>query len=383
MHVCWMTTLEQLTPYADDWDRLAAGVPFRGWTWLSHWWRHYAPPSGSDATGERLAVLCAFDDAGSLLGIAPWHLQGSALHGRTLRQLGNGEVCSDHLGVLCHPTTRDAVLDAMADYLAAGDVGDRPDALRWDLLELSNIDADDGCTGELVKRLAALHCTAHCQPAINCWRLELPTTWADYVASIGKHLRRSVRQLERDESAGRVTLHEATRQDQLPLAMNILVDLHQRRRQMLGEAGRFTSERFAAFHRDVVAELLRHGQMQLWWMEFDGKPVAAEYHLLGAGVVYVYQSGMAPEAVERRPGKMLNLLLVRRAIERGYRVYDFLRGDEIYKGRFGAKPRPCVTYRVVPHRVVAQLRHTLWLAGSNLKGWLKQLKHREEVGRRE
>ena len=60
------STLEEITPYADDWERLAADVPFRGWTWLSNWWRNYGPESGGDARRIRLAVLGVFDDAGEL-----------------------------------------------------------------------------------------------------------------------------------------------------------------------------------------------------------------------------------------------------------------------------------------------------------------------------
>ena len=145
----------------------------------------------------------------------------------------------------------------------------------------------------------------------------------------------------------------ATRLDELPRAMAILVDLHQRRRKTLGEKGCFASARFAGFYRDVVPELLRRGRVQLYWLEFDGRPAAAEYHLAGDGVLYVYQSGMEPELLEHKPGNLINLMIVRQAIERGYRAYDFLRGDEPYKARFGAQPRPSVELRIVPPRAAA------------------------------
>jgi hypothetical protein len=68
----------------------------------------------------------------------------------------------------------------------------------------------------------------------------------------------------------------------------------------------------------------------------------------------------------------LNLAAIRRAIERGYRAFDFLRGDESYKARLGARPRPTIEYRVVPRRPVAQIRHGIWLAGHELKAWVKE-----------
>jgi CelD/BcsL family acetyltransferase involved in cellulose biosynthesis len=222
----------------------------------------------------------------------------------------------------------------------------------------------------LVNDLSASGCSIHRQSRLSCWRLDLPTDWDCYVASLGKHLRRDVRCLDRDSSAGRVALHVATRLDELPRAMEILVDLHQRRRKMLGERGCFASARFTAFHRDVIPELLRRGRVQLYWIEIDGRPAAAEYHLVGDGMLFVYQSGMEPELLVHKPGILINLMILRRAIEQGYWAYDFLRGDEPYKARFGAQSRASLELRIVPPRATARLRHNLWQAGSSVKHWL-------------
>jgi CelD/BcsL family acetyltransferase involved in cellulose biosynthesis len=370
MRVFCLTTLAELAPYADDWERLAAGVPFRSWTWLAHWWRHYGPQSDAEALKTRLATLCVFDDTDALVGIAPWYLDCSAVRGRVLRPLGSGEVCSDYLSVLCQPAREEAVVGALADYLIENAGSDEPDALRWDLLELDGVDAEDRTMSTLAGDLSVAGCSVHRQSRLNCWRLDLPTDWDGYFASLGKHLRRDARRLERELRAGRVALHMATRLDELPQAMEILVDLHQRRRKMLGEKGCFASARFTAFYRDVVPELLRRGRVQLYWLEIDGSPAAAEYHLVGNGMLYVYQSGMDPDLLEHKPGNLINLMILRQAIERGYRAYDFLRGDEPYKARFGAQPRPSLELRIVPPRAAAQFRHNLWQAGRNVKQWL-------------
>ena len=149
--------------------------------------------------------------------------------------------------------------------------------------------------------------------------------------------------MERDLlDTDRVVLHRVQRIEELPEAMDIFVDLHQRRRKALGEAGCFASARFLAFYRNVVPDLLRHGQLQFYWLELDGRPVAAEYQLVGNGILYEYQAGMDPAAMEHQPGKLINAAILRQAIAGGYRAFDFLRGDEPYKARFGAKPRPTV-----------------------------------------
>ena len=373
MRVFCSTNLDELASYTDDWERLAAGVPFRSSTWLWHWWRHYGPQNDAEKLRTRLAVLCVFDEANSLIGIAPWRLDCSTTHGRVLRPLGSGEVCSDYLSVLCHTAAQNAVVEALADYLVESALADDSNALRWDLLELTGVDAADGAVAGLVDRLADSGATVHRRPGLNCWRLELPADWNAYVASLGKNLRRDVRRLEKGLlDTDRVVLHSITRLDELPRAMDILVELHQRRREMLGEEGSFASVRFLGFYQHVVPELLRHGQVQFQWLELDGKPVAAEYQLVGHGTLYAYQAGVDPESMKHQPGKLITLAILRQAIERGYRAFDFLRGDEPYKARFGARPRPSVEFRVVPRRTVSQLRHGLWLAQNNVKEWVKR-----------
>jgi CelD/BcsL family acetyltransferase involved in cellulose biosynthesis len=372
MRITRLTNLDELTPYADAWDRLASGAPMRSWTWLSHWWRHYGPTNG-DRLRTQLAVLGVFDDAGGLVGIAPWYLEGSAIHGRVLRMLGSGEVCSDYLSVLCHPATEAVVVEALANYLVKQAVGVGPDTLRWDLLELDGVDAEDHVVASLARAMGEAGCTVHCRPGMNCWRLELPLDWESYVASLSKNLRRDLRRLERDLlDTNRAVLHSASRLDDLSHAMDILVELHQRRRRMLGETGCFDSERFIGFYHDVVPDLLRHGQVQFDWLELDGQPIAAEFQLVGNGILYFYQAGVDPAAMEHQPGKLINLVILRQAIQRGYHAFDFLRGDEPYKARFGARPRPSVEFRIVPPRTVAKLRHNLWLAGNGMKQWIKR-----------
>lgn len=374
MRVYCLTALDELTPYADDWERLAAGLPFRGWTWLSNWWRHYGPRNDAETLRTRLATLCVFDNDDSLVGIAPWYLDCSAMRGRVLRPLGCGEVCSEYVGILCLPGREEPVVESLADFLLQNAFDDDPAAMRWDLLDLDGIDAEDREVSALVNCLAGSDCLVHRRPGMSCWRLELPTNWETYVASLSRNLRRDIRRLERDLlDTDRVVLHRVQRIEELPEAMDIFVDLHQRRRKALGEAGCFASARFLAFYRDVVPDLLRHGQLQFYWLELDGRPVAAEYQLVGNGILYEYQAGMDPAAMEHQPGKLINAAILRQAIAGGYRAFDFLRGNENYKARFGAKPRPTVRFRVAPHRPVAQLRHSLWVAGRNVKDWVKTI----------
>lgn len=375
LNIVRLSTWAELAAYEGQWDRLAQGVPFRSWAWCSTWWKHYGDPRSPEQGERELYVLAAFDQTDQLVGLAPWYRRSSGSLGSTLQWLGTGEVCSDYLGLLCEADFVEPVARAMAAWLTdeAGDDQCPHAANRWDLLCLTQCDAHDTATRRLARELESRGCALHCRPTNRCWRIALPLDWARYEATLSKSHRKQIRRADRNLlQSGRTALHCTSRLDDLPGALAILVDLHQRRRQALGQAGSFAAPRFAAFHRDVLAPMFRRGQCELHWLELDGKPIAAEYHLSGNGIVYAYQSGIAPEALRYEPGRLLSLAVLQRAIALGYRGFDLCRGDERYKAHWRAQPRESLDIRIAADRPAARLRLGLWVAGSNFKRWMKQ-----------
>jgi hypothetical protein len=384
MQVAYFNQLEELSPYADAWDRISGGVPFRSWTWLSTWWRHY----GCEAPGggrRELAVLGVFDDADALVGVAPWYQEARVAQGCTLKMLGSGEVCSDYLSVLSAPGHIDEVALALAEFLTGTQLvirnGPQAASLKlaaspfaaWDLLELTGVDEEERPVQRLGAELAALGCTVHARSTINCWRIDLPTRWETYVKTLSKKFGSEVLRFERKYFAsGRAAMHALAGLDRLPWALDLLIDLHQRRWRSLGQRGCYASRRFTAFIRDAAAPMMRQGQLQFLWLEVDGRPAAAEFQLVGGGAIYAYQNGIHPEMEKFHPGKLANIASIRRAVEQGYRSFDFLRGDEPYKAHFRAAPRPSLEIRIVPGRFAPRWRHRLWRAGVSVKRMLRQ-----------
>jgi CelD/BcsL family acetyltransferase involved in cellulose biosynthesis len=380
MKVVRFTTMEELIPFAGDWDRLSAGVPFRSWAWMSTWWRHY----GQDPRGRReansLYVLGVFDSAGRLVGIAPWYLERSILWGRTLKFLGTGEVCSEYLTVLADPSAEDRVTEALAQWLtdaARAPKGCSPAADRWDRLELTSVDANDSAIRRLTEALRTRGNLVHQRPGPCCWRIDLPESWDQYLAMLSRNGRSQLRKTERRlVQTGRAVFHLVEREADLPRGIEILIDLHQRRRRTLGEPGCFASPRFTAFHREVMPKLLRARRLHLFWLELDGTPLVAEYFLLGGDTTYSYQSGLDPNRLKDCPGWLGNIAGVKHAVARGHRAFDFLRGDEPYKADFAAQPRHMVETRVAAARLGARLRWNLWLLGGRAKRWAKTVLRR-------
>ena len=185
MQVVEFSDFEKLTPYANRWDCLASGVPFRSWAWMSCWWRHYGH-RGDSPFRDRLFVLGVFDDSNQLVGIAPWYLQRHPWKGSILCWLATGEVCSDHLGLLCEPSLEDRVTECLADYLVGQRGHGGCEDSRWDLFEVDGVDAGNHAVVQLVRHMAEGGCLVRERPAVNCWRLELPATWDAYLAMLSR-----------------------------------------------------------------------------------------------------------------------------------------------------------------------------------------------------
>jgi len=167
----------------------------------------------------------------------------------------------------------------------------------------------------------------------RCPVLILPSSWDAYLASLsGKHrheLARKMRRLEREAPEARATCasHPADVENRL----GDFFDLH--RRSRVGKA-RFMDVRMEAFFRRVTTALVEHGGARLWFLDTASGPIASFITLEWDDTVGLYNSGFHPDRATLSPGVVLLGHLIRDAIGRGKRRFDFLRGEERYKYEF-------------------------------------------------
>lgn len=348
------------TELAGVWNRLAGDVPCRRWEWLAPWWRHYAE------RGDELFVLVVHDASGEIIGLAPWYLHRSLTQGRVIRFLGSGDVCSDYLTIFSRTGNEAEVVSAVTGFLT-GDA-----AAEWDLIELDGVESADSVVADFVVQMQARDYIVHQQPGENCWRLELPTDWDEYVKSLSKSRRERVRNLVRNYfDSGRAVSRRVAERHELPQAYDTLIELHQKRRRSLDQPGCFADRRFTAYHREVMEQFFDLCRLRLQHVLLDERPVAIEYDLVGGDTAYFYQSGIEPAVLDERPGWLGTIGSLRAAIAEGYKVFDFMRGDEAYKSSWGATACPTVETRIVARRSSAQLRHAAWLARQGVRRWAK------------
>lgn len=85
------------------------------------------------------------------------------------------------------------------------------------------------------------------------------------------------------------------------------------------------------FHERLVAACASNGPIHFSAMMLDDTPIAWHMGFEWQGIYYYYMPAGNPDYLKQSPVKIHLYHLILRAIERGYTLYDHLRGDETYK----------------------------------------------------
>jgi CelD/BcsL family acetyltransferase involved in cellulose biosynthesis len=341
-------------------ERSEANEPMLTPTWLGAWWRVFGRQGG-----RRLRVLLVFD-AGRLIGLVPlqrvrhWYRRG--LPFRRLQLLGSGEaeadeIVSEYLGVVAERGRETDVVTQLTSALAQRTLG------NWDEILFPNMRGESRTAGTLIEGLARAGLPAQATVTADCPYISLPGSWDDYLAALPssnrQFVKRSAARFE-DWAGGEGELHQARTVAELEQGSAVLRALHGERWSAAGRPGAFASQKFRAFHDQVMRALLAAGALELSWLSVRGEPVAALYNFSWNGKVYFYQSGRkldVPAAV--RPGIVAHVLAIRRAIDAGRREYDFLGGASQYKRKLATATRPLLSVRAVRSPALERARSAL------------------------
>lgn len=111
-----------------------------------------------------------------------------------------------------------------------------------------------------------------------------------------------------------------------------------------GDKAGFMTEEMEAFFR----ELLTLPQARLDVLRDGDTVLAAAFGFDDSEAYYLYNSAFDRAALDVSPGIVLIDALIGRSVERGQERFDFLKGSESYKRRFGAGRRRLVRLEVFP-----------------------------------
>lgn len=321
----------------EEWNPLLRGSAsdtiFLTWEWQSTWWEHL---------GKGELYLIAVRDGGHLSGIAPLYLTTAenlaSDDGRNELSIVGCRDVSDYLDLIAANGQEEKVYGALLDWLESDE------APAWDLADLCNIPAASPTHSLLTELAVARGYEVHTEMEDICPIIPLPATWDEHLSSLSKKQRHEIRRkIRRAEGGGQINWYIVNEGHDLAAEMDAFIELHQKSHVDKDE---FMDAQMKGFFHAVAQVLHEAGWLQLAFMEINGEKAAAMLNFDYRDSILVYNSGYDPHKYARlSPGIVLLSYCIQRAIELGRAEFDFLRGDEVYKFRFGAQPTEI--YRLV------------------------------------
>lgn len=325
-----------------EWSDLLRRSPadsiFTTWEWQKTWWDSYCP-------GELWLLACR-DDQNRLIGIAPWFIEPTPPEGerttieRTVRTIGCVDV-TDYLDLIIDRDHYDAVLGAFVDHLIAH-------ASRYDVIDLCNLPELSPTREKLRAQLEAKGFTVEIKQQEVCPIIQLPDSFETYIESLEKKQRQELRRkIRRAEAADeQVTWYIVGKEHDLTEELNRFLELMAA--SSPDKAAFLQNRQHVAFFRNVMPLMNACGWLQLSFLTIDGKAAASYLNFDYDGHILVYNSGLSyDEYAHLSPGIVLLAYNIRHAIEQGRSVFDFLRGNEVYKYRMGGVDSPVYMLRAV------------------------------------
>jgi CelD/BcsL family acetyltransferase involved in cellulose biosynthesis len=342
--------VSNLAELEKPWKALAAASEratiFQTWEWSAAWWRH-------NKRGKTLFVLVCQDEQGRVIGLAPLFRSVG-----TLQLIGTGG--SDYLDFLTLPGVEEAVAQGIGAWL-------QENRSRWLWADLQQV-APGGAAASLP--------AATILQGETCPFLPLPESYESFLKTLSKKHRQNIGYYERSMAKTHALERRVATSTTLPQDMEAFFSLHQLRWRGRWMPGAFASSAARALHTDAAASLLESGNLRLHTLWLDGKAVAAIYCFHKGTTTYYYLGGFDPALAKLSPGTVLTAKAIQYAIEQdGATTFDFLRGDEGYKYRWGAQDRYNQRVSLTPEGLTRPLGALLETSGRLALSLELRLKH--------
>jgi CelD/BcsL family acetyltransferase involved in cellulose biosynthesis len=320
-----------------EWNSLlaesATDAPFLRYEYLQTWWATRGGGEWPDSTA--LAVVTARRD-GRLAGLAPLFFAPNRDGESALLLLGSIEI-SDLLDLIVRPADLPAFGAGLLDFLTRL-------PFPWQTLDLHNLPETSPSLPALQSAAAQRGWTCHIEKTYHSPAIPLPGDFEIYLASIDKKQRHEIRRKMRrvEESGQAVRWYIVSETDSLEAEIEAFLDLMAHDPQKAA----FLTPPMREQMRRACQAAFAHGWLQLAFLEVDGQKAAAYLNFDYRNRIWVYNSGLDRAFLSLSPGWVLLGHLLQWANENQRTEFDFLRGDEEYKYRFGAVDRFLVHARI-------------------------------------
>jgi len=322
---------------AEAWNALVeqsiSDTPFSRFEYLSEWWKTLG---GGEWQSAELALISASEDD-QLVGIAPLFI--TEYDGqRALMLVGSIEI-SDYLDMIVREQDAVRFFSGLLDFLTSSFTD------KWSALDWYNLPDDSPILAALRAESAKRGWTHHEEVYRPTPRIPLNGSFDEYLARIDKkqrhEIRRKMRRAAESEKNVRFTIVNGT--EDIDAEIDVFFDL------MVHDPGKAEFLHPAMREQMTVTIRNAHAQGYLWlaFLEIDGVKTAASLNFDYKNKLWGYNSGVSREHMELSPGWVLLAHTIQWCCDNGRYEFDFMRGDEEYKYRFGGVNKHVMRVKVI------------------------------------
>lgn len=323
---------EEFNSLSEEWNSLltccsASHVPFLRHEYLTTWWQ---TRGGGEWPDGELNTIVGRDAHSEMTGIAPLFFTRNLEGQPALMLLGSIEI-SDYLDLIVPEDSAEPFTDALFDFLVSENMPE------WQVLDCYNI-LEDAPTLPAIENAAGKRGWEYRQEHLqHCPYIELPGDWEQYLAGIDKKQRHEIRRKMRRAEAYPAPVRWYFVEDRQVLDEEIAAFLDLMAYDP--DKAEFLTGVMRTQMRAAVHAAYDEGWLQLAFLEAGTRKVAGYLNFDYGGHIWVYNSGIDFKFRDLSPGWVLLGELLKWANENERRYFDFMRGDEAYKYRFGAVDR--------------------------------------------
>lgn len=305
-------------------EQSSADTPFSRYEYLSEWWKTLGGGEWKQAT----LVLVSATENEQLVGIAPLFI--TEYDGQQALMLVGSIEISDYLDLIVSPDDLPRFLSGLLDFLASSF------ADNWTAIDWYNLPDSSPTLAALKAESERRGWTHHEEIYRPTPRIPLNGSFEEYLSRLDKKQRHEIRRkMRRAAESGRVRFYVVDKSADIETELDAFFHL------MVQDRNK------AMFLRDAMREQMSstihaaHAGGYLWlaFLEVDGVKAAASLNFDYKNKLWGYNSGVSREFMELSPGWVLLAHTIQWCCENNRYEFDFMRGDEEYKYRFGGVNR--------------------------------------------
>ncbi|MBI5374028.1 MAG: GNAT family N-acetyltransferase [Candidatus Schekmanbacteria bacterium] len=342
-------SLERLIQLEREWNSLETEQKgfnvFMSFPWIAGWFRHI----GNDAVPLIITARCD----GKLAGLIP-------LAVKTGMVIPAGYPESDFIDVLCEDEVREEFLSEIFKFLFANFSTSK-------LVYIKSVPEESGLYKCFSRFPAPSGFGSSLTYLSSCNTSDISSGWEDYFKSFSTKVCADFRRRWKIASGyGEVGFHVIAGDEITEEVINDAVSINLAGRKALKKTAFFQDNRRIEFFKDLVKSSVIKKQMLVAFLKIGDKPAAYKICFINGDEVWEYNTAFREEYASCSPGKLLTLRLLEYLAQKGFKSYNFLKGDEPYKKDFAVPGRRLFIISLYRKNLISMLSYFYMVRGREI-----------------